>query len=81
MLPRRLSSERLGLKVVGPTYIRVEVAQSGCVRKSSFSRTTAESVVTHRNLPEVNRFLPFANSKRQFPIGGDENRNLSKLCR
>jgi len=34
----------------------------------SFSLTTVELLATHRDLPEVNPFLPLAKSKHDFPV-------------
>jgi hypothetical protein len=42
--------------------------------KLSLLRTTVDSVDTHRDLPAVNPFLPYAKSKHFVPVSGDKNR-------
>ena len=39
-----------------------------------FLRLAVEHLDTHRNLPEVNPLLPYANSKHAIPVKSDENR-------
>jgi hypothetical protein len=39
-----------------------------------FLRLVVESLDAHRDPPEMNPFLPFANFKRLPPVGREENR-------
>ena len=44
---------------------------SGGAEKRWFSRLAVEHLDTHRNLPEVNPLLPYANSKHAIPVKSD----------
>ncbi len=57
---------------------REDVRSVRAANKGWFSRLALESLDAHRNLPELNPLLPYANSKHAVPVKSDEYRTLRK---